>query len=127
MKLRFKDYLCYQCKQHQEIMMDLDRDPIPRCCGVKMKEIWISGPGIHYKPHYSHALGKRVDRYREEELALEKKGQWIASKSEANSNYGTDRFDDNVVVKRRREEEIRKHVEKQAQKLVADGRISFAS
>lgn len=86
-----------------------------------MDEIWVKAPGVHYRPHYSHGLGRSVQTYKEEEKALEAKGQWIATKAEANSTYGTDIFEDDVTIKKNTKERVKKHVEKAAEKLVADG------
>ena len=88
-----------------------------------MDQIWVKAPGVHYRPHFSHALGRKVQSYREEEKALEAKGQWIATKNEANSTYGTDIFSDDVTIKKATKEKVRKHVEKAAQKLAAEGVI----
>lgn len=120
--LRMKDFQCVCCGAVEEIMVRVG-DPDPEHCGSTMEHIWISAPGVHYKPHFSHTLNRKVSTYKEEEREIEKKGWWIASKSEANSSYGTDIFKDDVTIKQNNEAQIRKHVEKQAQKLVADGRL----
>jgi hypothetical protein len=118
--LRMVDFRCPVCEFTEEICVRKG-DPSPLHCGIEMDKVWLKAPGIHYKPHYSHALGRRVERYADEDKALEQKGQWIASKSEANSTYGTDIFDDNVTIKQATKESVRKHVEKAARKLASDG------
>jgi hypothetical protein len=106
-------------------ILEIDRKlTVPKCCKVSMVPI-PGGPAVNYKPHYSHALGRNVNRYIDEERALEKKGSWIASKTEANSAYDTDHFTDNVTVRKAQRDTIKKHVEKAASKAVADGRIRF--
>lgn len=104
-------------------VLEIDGDiTIPKCCRVSMVPI-PGGPAVNYRPHYSHALGKKVNRYIDEERQLEKTGRWIATKNEANAMYDTADFTDNVTVKKATKATIRKHVEKAAEKAVADGRI----
>lgn len=108
----------------QRDVLEIDGDiSIPKCCRVSMVPI-PGGPAVNYKPHYSQALGKKVNRYIDEERALEKKGQWIASKSEANKAYETDHFTDNVTIQPAEQAKIKKTVEKAAAKLAKDGLMS---
>jgi len=127
--MRLKDYRCGQCGETKPDVVVLDGKPDPgdvycAICGRTMDAV-PAAPMVFYKPHYSHALGRRVDRYTDEEKELAKKGQWIASKTEANRVYDTDIFKDDVTVKPVTQEKIKKSVEKAAAKLAADGRISF--
>lgn len=127
MSMRFVDFLCDVCGDEWEQLVYSDEKALVNCCGVAAKKIWKKAPGVHYMPHYSHALGRKVSTYREEEKALQAKdGSWIASKSEANRLMDGDghAFDDSVVIKKNKER-IKKYVEKSAQKLVSDGRIRF--
>lgn len=120
--LRLEDFQCSWCKMIDEYMIVVGDAP-PECCGEPMTKVWRSAPQIDCKSQYSHALGRKISSYRELDKELEKKGQWVASKTEANRVYDTDIFDDNVTVKKATEEQTRKHVEKAARKLVADGKI----
>lgn len=87
--------------------------------------MWLSAPGLHgLSAHYSHGLGKHVSSYTEEEKELTKKGMWIASRTETIRSYDWDPQGD-ITVKKARKEQIKKHVEKQARKLVADGVITM--
>lgn len=125
MRLRFKDFRCSQCMDEVHDVLEIDGDiTIPKCCRSSMVPI-PGGPTVHFKPHYSHALGKKVNRYIDEERALEKKGEWIASKTEANRLYDTADFSDSVVIKKAQKETIKKHVEKAAARAVADGVVRF--
>lgn len=120
--LRMFDLRCVCCGEVEEHLVRLG-ERLPDHCGSTMEKIWLKAPGVHYRPHFSHALKKNVERYSDEDKELAKKGQWIATKSEANRVYDTDHFTDNVTVKNATNESIRKHVEKTAKKLVADGRL----
>lgn len=124
--LRMLDLICKRCQWVEEFMVVVG-DPLPQHCSQPMEKIWLSAPTIDYKVEYSHALGRKVSSTRELDKALEKKGQWVATKAEANSTYGTDIFEDNVTIRQAREAQIRKHVEKSAAKLVADGVIPALS
>lgn len=123
---RLVDVICENCgKIEEDVFVAGSR--IPRCgsCSGVRGKVWLSAPGLSgLSAHYSHALGRAVTSYTEEERELAKKGSWIASKQEIIRSYDTDIGDD-VVVKSARKEQIRKHVDKQAQKLVAEGLISF--
>lgn len=114
--LRFKDWVCVCCGHEEEILGRVG-DRAPNHCGSTMDEVWKKAPGVHYRPHYSHALGKRVDNSRQMDKELEAKGSWVASKSEANSNYNTDIFQSEMTVQRKKDPEIRAHVEKAARLL----------
>lgn len=118
--LRMVDLRCVVCGAIEEHMVRVE-DFYPDHCGSTMEKVWLSAPGVHYKPHYSHALGRTVDRYADEDKELAKTGKWIASKTEANSSYQTDIFDSNVTVDPVNDQKIRKQVEKAARKLTADG------
>ena len=123
--LRCVDFRCDWCGKTEEHILVVNEDPMPKHCKYTMRRV-IGAPMVHYKPHYSHALGREVNRYSEEEKALEAKGQWIASKTEAARMYDTD-IADNAVVQPVTQEAIRKTVEKQAQRLVADGVLPGSS
>jgi hypothetical protein len=127
MSLRMRDFRCDHCGETWEEIREATA-PDPKHCGSRAVRIYVSAPGIHYRRRYSHALGRPVSSYREEEKALyQKDGSWIASKSEANDAAQADHFDAPVSVKKVSKERTRKKVEEAAQKLVADGRISFPS
>jgi hypothetical protein len=114
--LRMKDWRCPVCGEIEEILGRIG-DPRPLHCGIEMDEVWLKAPGIGYRPQYSHALGKRIDSSAQLDRELAKKGEWVASKSEANSNYNTDIFQSEMTVQRKKDPEIRKHVEKAARML----------
>lgn len=123
---RLVDTICTSCGEIQQDLY-VTRNRLPGCgsCGGVRGKVWLSAPGLSgLSAHYSHALGRNVTSYTEEERELAKKGSWIASKSEVIRSYDQDLGND-VVIKKARKEQIRKQVDKQAQKLVADGRISF--
>lgn len=122
--LRMKDYICKKCGQtSMDVVQVVGEEAIPECCEKPMAQI-ISAPAVQYKPHYSHALGRKVETYKEEERALESKGQWIATAKEASRVYDTEMHSD-VAIKKVTLPQIRKHVEKTAQKLVADGVLTL--
>lgn len=124
--MRLKDYACKTCDETRKDVFIPSGSTAAVLCHAGHGMVELPGaPMVAYKPHYSHALGRHVERYADEDKELGKKGQWIASKAEANSSYGTDIFKDNVAIKPASEEKIKKHVEKAAAKLAADGRISF--
>jgi hypothetical protein len=127
MSLRMKDFQCLKCGKITEEIVVVGDSTVIKHCGKTAREL-VGAPMVHYKPHYSHGLGRRVDTYAEEErgLAREKNGAWIASKTEANNLYDTDTFTDNVTVKRDRQAGIRKAAEKAAEKLTGSGAISLA-
>jgi hypothetical protein len=121
--MKFKDFRC-KCGVEAIDVIEVDGDiSVPRHCGKKMSLV-PGGPMVFFKPHYSHALGKKVQRYSDEEKELASKGQWIASKTEANRLYDTDHFTDNVTVQPAEKEAIRKTAEKAAAKLAKDGLMS---
>lgn len=125
--IRMVDFFCRKCAHvnHDEVIIVEDGERgHPRHCGKTMAKM-PAAPRLAYKPHYSHALGRNVETWSEEEKALEKKGQWIASPAEANRALEEPVFDDGVAVKRKTEADIKKHVEKVAKKLTADGVISL--
>lgn len=125
MSLRMRDFRCKRCgRQWEEIRLIDAPDPVH--CNTKATRIIVGGAGIHYKRRFSHSLNRGVSSYREEEKALyQRDGSWIASKTEANDAAQTDHFDAPVAVVKRKEEEVRKVVERTAEKAVRDGRISF--
>lgn len=124
--LRMVDFECGRCSSIFEEIVNADKQEAYHC-GVKAKKVWIKAPGLggSIHPHYSHAIGRKVNSYAEVDRELAKTGSWVATKSEANRMYDTDHFDDNVAIKKRKKEEIRKHVEKATQRAVGDGLVSF--
>lgn len=123
--LRMKDYVCGLCSAlRPDVVQVVGEEEQQRCCGKPMREL-ISAPAVQYKPHYSHALGRKVETYKEEERALESKGQWIASNKEASRLYDTELHSD-VAIKKITMPKIKKHVERTAQRLAADGVISLS-
>lgn len=124
MSLRMRDFLCRRCgRQWEEI--HVEGDPDPNHCGETVTRIFIAAPGIHYKRRFSHVLNRKVSSYREEERELAKTGSWIATKTEANDAAQADHFDAPVTVQKRQKEQLQKVVERQAEKLVREGQISF--
>jgi hypothetical protein len=119
-----RDFKCEVCGHVWE-QIQHSEDLTPMHCGSRTVVIYTTAPGIHYKRRYSHALGRRVSSYREEERELAKDGSWIASKTEANDAAQNDVFDADVTVRRNTEEKLRKHVEAAARRAVADGTLSF--
>lgn len=115
--LRFWDWICVCCGHEEEILGRVG-DPDPTHCGSTMEKVWKKAPGVHYRPQYSHGLGKRVSSSAEMDRELAKNGQWVASKSEINSTYGTDIFNDNVTVQPRTDQKLHEHVEQAARMLV---------
>lgn len=124
--MRLKDYRCETCGEIRRDIVIIDGEsPMVACHQYHTMVPLVGAPMVFYKPHYSHALGKRVNRYTDEERELAKKGQWIASKTEANRVYDTDIFKDDVTVKPATPEKIKRSVEKAAAELAKDGLISF--
>lgn len=125
MALRCVDFKCKGCGVVFEEVVDRDNQTA-RHCGKAAIKVWRSAPGLAgaIRPHYSHALGRDVSGYHEEDRELAKTGSWIASKDEGNRVYDTDHFTDNVAIKRNKDV-IKKHVEKAAARAVADGVITF--
>ncbi len=121
--MRLKDYRC-KCGTVAVDVVEIDGEAdVPTHCRKRMEPI-PAGPLVAFKPHYSHALGKKVQRYSDEEKELAKKGQWIASKTEANRLYDTDHFNDNVTIQPAEKDAIRKTAEKAAAQLAKDGLMS---
>lgn len=123
--IRLVDFRCSKCGRTYEDCVQSDNQ-VSTHCGKPAVKVWLRAPGLggDVRPHYSHALGRKVKSYAEEEKALAKTGSWIASKTEANRLYDTDHFTSDVTIKKDKER-IRKHVEKAASKAVADGKIRF--
>lgn len=120
--LRMKVFICDVCGYGDEFCVHVE-DADPRHCKKPMRYI-VEAPAVHYKPHYSHGLGKAVESFKQEEKALEAKGQWIATKSEANSIYETDVFKSDMTIRPLEKAKIKRDVERTAQQLVKDGVIS---
>jgi hypothetical protein len=125
--IRLKDFQCVSCGEIFEKLLIVEENTTVKHCGVPSKSVYISAPGVHYRPHFSHGLNREVSSYKEEERALtkEKNGAWIASKNEANGIYDTDHFDGPVAIRNARKEEIKRSVEKAADKLTRDGQIQL--
>lgn len=124
MSLRMRDFHCKRCGRYWEEIQQTDAKP-PMHCGRRAIFVIVGGHGgIHYRRHYSHALGHVVNSSLEEDREMQKKGWWFASAREANDAANTDHFDAPVAVQKQTKERLRKVVEQQAEKLVRDGRIA---
>jgi len=73
--------------------------------------------------HYSHALGKRVSSFTEEERELSKTGSWIASKDEANRLYDGN-FTDDITIKRQAKSDYAKAADQVMKQLQATGAVN---
>jgi hypothetical protein len=125
MSLRMVDFECRKCHRTYEEMCPSDAQSSQHC-GVSATRVWVRAPGLAgVNPHFSHALGRRVSGYIEEDRELAKKGQWVATKKEASSMYDHDFMGDNVTIKPATKDAIKKQVEKQARRLASDGLISL--
>lgn len=125
--IRLYDFYCRSCssvKQDHVVVLEDGEHGFPRHCGKTMTKL-ATAPHVAYKPHFSHALNRKVNTWKEEEKELAKKGQWIASKDEANRAFEEPVFDEAVVGKSKSEADIKRHVEKVAKQLCADGVISL--
>ncbi len=125
--IRLYDFYCRKCASVEPdyvVIVEDGEHGFPKHCGKTMTKL-ATAPRLAYKPHFSHALNRTVDTWKEEEKELARKGQWIASKDEANRAFEEPVFDEAVVGRSKTDAEIRKHVEKVASKLCADGVISL--